>query len=647
MELAKAYVQIIPSADGIKGKLTSALGGGASAAGSSAGGIAGGALAKTMLAAVAAAKIGEKIVQGIAAAVEEGAGLEQSIGGIETLFQDSSDIVLKNAREAYRTAGLSANEYMESVTSFSASLLQGLGGDTEAAAKVADMALTDMSDNANKMGTDMELIQNAYQGFAKQNYTMLDNLKLGYGGTKTEMERLLKDAQELTGVEYNIDNLSDVYSAIHAVQGEMKISGITAEEVAEIAKNTGRTVKEQLGTTAKEGATTLSGSLAAVKSAWSNVLGYMAIGEDLQPALTALVETASTFFFGNLLPMVGNIISALPSAISTVVTTAIPYIQQNGISLISNIVSGVQIGLPNLLITAETMLNSMLNKITEKLPGVLTKGTQIVNSLVNGLLKNMPKFITTVGNMLIKMVDFIQQNRMKILNAGADILLNIVNGIVKNLPKIVTAAASMNLKMLTTIAKNLPKMLQSGVELVGKLVAGLIKALPSLIAAIPKITNSILEKIKEVDWLGLGKNIIEGIAKGIVNAAGLIKEAAKEAAEKALNAAKEKLGIHSPSRVFEVEVGKMIDLGLATGIEKNSKYVTDTMKALSAETVRTADTDLISYTRSASGSNYKAQNNESIDYDRLAYTMVKAMKKSGIAMNVDGRDFGRLIERYK
>ena len=289
----------------------------------------------------------------------------------------------------------------------------------------------------------------------------------------------------------------------------------------------------------------------------------------------------------------------------------------------------------------------MLNKITEKLPGVLTKGTQIVNSLVNGLLKNMPKFITTVGNMLIKMVDFIQQNRMKILNAGADILLNIVNGIVKNLPKIVTAAASMNLKMLTTIAKNLPKMLQSGVELVGKLVAGLIKALPSLIAAIPKITNSISEKIKEVDWLGLGKNIIEGIAKGIVNAAGLIKEAAKEAAEKALNAAKEKLGIHSPSRVFEVEVGKMIDLGLAAGIEKNSKYVTDTMKALSAETVRTADTDLISYTRSASGSNYKAQNNESIDYDRLAYTMVKAMKKSGINMNVDGRDFGRLIERYK
>ena len=245
------------------------------------------------------------------------------------------------------------------------------------------------------------------------------------------------------------------------------------------------------------------------------------------------------------------------------------------------------------------------------------------------------------------MVDFIQQNRMKILNAGADILLNIVNGIVKNLPKIVTAAASMNLKMLTTIAKNLPKMLQSGVELVGKLVAGLIKALPSLIAAIPKITNSILEKIKEVDWLGLGKNIIEGIAKGIVNGAGSIKDAAKEAAEKALNAAKEKLGIHSPSRVFEVEVGKMIDLGLATGIEKNSKYVTDTMKALSAETVRTADTDLISYTRSASGSNYKAQNNESIDYDRLAYTMVKAMKKSGIAMNVDGRDFGRLIERYK
>lgn len=242
---------------------------------------------------------------GIGASLSEGAALQQSLGGIETLFKGSGDKVKAYADEAYRTAGMSANNYMETVTSFSASLLQSMGGDTEAAADTANMALIDMSDNANKMGTSMESIQDAYKGFAKQNYTMLDNLSLGYGGTKTEMERLLADATKLTGVKYDINNLDDVYNAIHAVQEEM---GIT-------------------GTTAKESAETFSGSLDSMKASFSNVLGKLALGQDIKPSLEALAQTTATFLMGNFFPMIGNIFKALPGAISTLIKASIPYVK--------------------------------------------------------------------------------------------------------------------------------------------------------------------------------------------------------------------------------------------------------------------------------------------------------------------------------
>lgn len=255
----------------------------------------------------------------ISSAITEGADLQQSLGGIETLFKSSAGTVKKYADEAYRTAGLSANAYMENVTSFSASLLQSLGGDTAKAADVANMAMIDMSDNANKMGTNMQDIQNAYQGFAKQNYTMLDNLKLGYGGTQEEMKRLLADAQKLTGVKYDINNLSDVYNAIHAIQENLDITGTTAKEAAE----------------------TFSGSFAAMKAAASNVLGKMALGQDIRPALNALAETTSTFLLGNFLPMVINILKALPEAVATLFSSAGPMILQVGKEFLGNLVKGM------------------------------------------------------------------------------------------------------------------------------------------------------------------------------------------------------------------------------------------------------------------------------------------------------------------
>ena len=284
-EIAQAYVQLIPSARGITGKIQSLLNPEASAAGQSAGQSLGSSMMATLKKVIVAAGIGKAFK----ATLNEGAALQQSLGGIETLFKSSADKVKDYANEAYKTTGLSANAYMENVTGFSASLLQSLGGDTNKAAETANMAMIDMSDNANKMGTSMESIQMAYQGFAKQNYTMLDNLKLGYGGTKQEMERLLNDAQKLTGVKYDINNLSDVYNAIHAIQENLDITG----------------------TTAKEAASTFSGSFESMKAAAQNVLGKLALGENILPSLHALLKTTSTFLFDNFLPMVGNIFSGL------------------------------------------------------------------------------------------------------------------------------------------------------------------------------------------------------------------------------------------------------------------------------------------------------------------------------------------------
>ena len=284
-QLGKAYVQIIPSAKGISGMIQKEIGGEVASAGTFAGESLGSNIVGTFKKIVAAAGIGKAF----SAALGEGAALQQSLGGVETLFKDSADKVKGFANEAYKTTGLSANAYMENVTGFSASLLQSLGGDTDKAAETANMAMIDMSDNANKMGTSMESIQLAYQGFAKQNYTMLDNLKLGYGGTKQEMQRLLADAEKLTGVKYDINNLSDVYSAIHAIQENLDITG----------------------TTAREAATTFTGSFESMKAAAQNVLGKIAIGENVTPALQSLLETTKTFLFGNFLPMIGNILSGL------------------------------------------------------------------------------------------------------------------------------------------------------------------------------------------------------------------------------------------------------------------------------------------------------------------------------------------------
>lgn len=538
-ELAKAYVQIVPSANGIKGSITSVLSPEADSAGKKAGSGIAGAIKK----AITTAGIGIALKQ----AITEGAALEQSIGGIETLFKDSAGTMKKYAQEAYKTAGVSANSYMEQATSFSASLLQSVSGDTKAAAEAANQAIIDMADNSNKMGTSLQDIQNAYQGFAKQNYTMLDNLKLGYGGTKTEMERLLADAQKLSGVKYDINNLSDVYQAIHVIQDSL---GIT-------------------GTTAVEAASTLSGSFASMKAAFNNFLGYLVIGEDIKPYIQQLVQTAATFLFDNLLPAVGNVITSLPSALVTFVTTALPIIAEQGEKMINAVISGINSGFPSMLSTGDKGITNFITGMVNKLPDVITGIGNIITNLLKTILNAMPEF----------------------LGKGAEIIGSLVSGIASKLPDIVTSTINVITKIVSTIIKNLPQIISGGIKIIASLLAGIIKAIPNLVAGLPKVVKAITNYFGKINWGSIGKAIISGIAKGITGAISILKDAVINAGKSALNGMKNLLGIHSPSRVFRDQVGKMMALGIAEGIVGEENAVNEAVKKLTSATVPTGKID--------------------------------------------------------
>lgn len=616
--IAKAYVQVLPSAEGIKGNLSNVFNSEMPSAGQSAGGIFGSNLVSAIKSIIVAAGIGKVISESL----QEGAALQQSLGGIETLFKDSADLVIANAEQAYKTAGMSANSYMEMVTGFSASLLQGLSGDTEAAAAIADMALTDMSDNANKMGTSMEAIQNAYQGFAKQNYSMLDNLKLGYGGTKTEMERLLADAQKLTGVKYDISNLADVYSAIHVIQEEMDITG----------------------TTAKEAASTLSGSFASMKAAFSDVLGNLALGRDIEPSLNALAETTFTFLLDNLLPAVGNILSSLPTVLSAAFSAAIrsmniaadnaDVLLQQGIDLIVGIGSAVVTALPYLaeaalnivmalgnaiistdwlqigqdtingfrssldLAAAEILgtdgniIQSVMTAIASGLPSVLDGGVNVIIQMSNGILKALPDLYKTAGDLMKQLIETFLSMLPDILDTGATMLSELVHGLINGIPEIISAGAEILADLLATFASHLPDLLQQGFTMIGEMAAGLIKAIPDMLAAGDEIIANICNAFGQFDWLQIGSDILDGIINGILAGAGALWDAMTGLANSALKAAKQTLGIASPSRRFRDEVGKQIPPGVAIGAVENTRPLRDAMGNLSDYTVSSMKSSL-------------------------------------------------------
>lgn len=383
-ELGQAYVQIMPSAKGIKSIIEKELGMEVPSAGKTAGVGLGKSIVGGLASVLAAAGIGKMI----SSALSAGADLQQSFGGIDTLYKGAETAVKGFAKEAYK-AGISANTYAEQAVSMGASLKQSLGGDAVAAAKAANMAIMDMADNSAKMGTDITSIQMAYQGFAKQNYTMLDNLKLGYGGTKEEMKRLLSDAEKLPaamGKKFDLSNYADVVEAIHLVQDNMGIAGVAAEEAK----------------------TTFSGSLAAMKSSFTNVLAGLSLGDDIRPALRGLAETTSNFLFGNFIPMVANIFKGLPSAIGTFIGAAAPIIASQFQGLMSSL--GISID---------------LSPITAKFAQIGQNLQPVFNGLKTAF-SQLPSFFTSIGSAVAPVIDTIISGLARLDFSGFEALISAI-----------------------------------------------------------------------------------------------------------------------------------------------------------------------------------------------------------------------------
>ena len=494
-ELGKAYVQIIPKATGIQSSLEKELGGPGEEAGKSSGIKIGSAIKNAIIAA--------GIGTAIKAAVSEGAKLEQSFGGLDTIYGAAADEAKRYAAEAAK-AGISANDYAEQAVGFGASLKQAFSGDTAKAVEAANTAILDMTDNAAKMGTSIESIQNAYAGFAKQNYTMLDNLKLGYGGTKTEMERLLADAQKISGVEYNIDNLGDVYDAIHVIQGELGLTGVAADEAS----------------------TTLSGSLGAMKAALSNTLGNLALGESIGPSLSVLGETVTAFLVNNLIPMVQNVLMALPE-----------------------------------LATA----------LAEQAPTLLT-------ALADSLIESLPVLIPAVVDAVFTIVDKLTEpdTLVMLIDAALQLILALAEGLVNAIPKIVERIPTIIVNITKALIQATPKIVAAGFQLLLGLGRGLVSGIVSLERSLWQITSTIREKIKSIAQSALqwGKDLIANFVQGIKNKVSAVTDAVKGVANKV----KGFLGFSEPEEGplsnFHTFAPDMVEL-FVKGIRDNEHLITD------------------------------------------------------------------------
>lgn len=511
------------------------------------------------------------------ASIDQYAEYEQLVGGVDTLFKTASDKVQEYAANAYKTAGMSANEYMDTVTSFSASLLQSLGGDTEKAAQKADQAITDMADNANKMGTGMEMIQNAYQGFAKQNYTMLDNLKLGYGGTKEEMERLLADAEKLSGQKFDISSYSDIVDAIHVVQTEM---GIT-------------------GTTAKEAASTIQGSVSAAKSAWSNLItGIAADNADLDTLIgnsVSSVETAA----GNIIPRVSVILGGISQLVTSASTTIIPMVittitdnlpalLQAAVALVGALGQGIIDSLPAITQAAIDILFFLANGLIENLPTLIDGIVQVtltivqmltspdfltqlietaillIMTLAQGLIDAIPQLIAAVPMIIGNLLAAIIVELPNIIQMGIDLLFALIDGIIKCIPELVAAVPTLIIAFVNGIVNNLDKIILAAPQIIVSLITGIIGAIPELIAAVPRVIAAIADTIRNYDWGGIGRNIVQGLKDGIAGMWDNIKDWFNEKVNSLVGGVKRILGIHSPSKVF-AGIGGFMAEGLGEG----------------------------------------------------------------------------------
>ena len=545
-------------------------------------------------------------------ALDSYASYEQLVGGVDTLFKDSSGKVQEYAANAYKTSGLSANQYMETVTSFSASLLQSLNGDTAKSAEVADMAIRDMSDNANKMGTSMEMIQNAYQGFAKQNYTMLDNLKLGYGGTKGEMERLLEDASAISGIEYDISNLNDVYEAIHVIQGEI---GIT-------------------GTTALEASGTITGSTSAMKSAWQNLLtGVANDNADFEGLINNFVD--SVVAVGeNMLPRIEIVIGGIVDLVMSLSGKLIEYMPQlleTGMSLLQTILDGITSMIPQLMPVVIQIVNTLVTFVTENLPTILQAGITILVELVKGISQSLPELIPAIIDAVLLIVETLIDNIDLIIDAGIQLILGLADGLIAALPRLIEKAPVIIQKLVDAIIRNFPKIVQAGGQLIGKLITGIADNLGSLISSAWNIIKTLISGISQ-GWSELKKTglyLVQGIWDGISGSLQWIKDKISGWVGNVTKFIKKLFGINSPSKLFKDEIGTNLALGIGEGF---GDAMTDVSKDMANAIPTEFDTNInASYGASSSSSNY----------DLMISAFETALKNVKVVMN--DREFGTFV----
>ena len=654
-----------------------------------------GSIAKTGLTVLAGAVAGCAVTV-TKSSLDMVASMEQNIGGIETLFgtrgaktveeyaklvgknvdyvaaefemlQKAQTTALDNANRAYETAGLSANEYMETVTSFAAALKQSTASELDAV-EIANQTVVDMADNANKMGTSMELIQNAYQGFAKQNYTMLDNLKLGYGGTKTEMQRLLKDAEALTGIKYDIDNLSDVYEAIHVIQTEL---GIT-------------------GTTAQEAATTIEGSMKSAKASWDNFLA----GSGTADELVNSVSNATEIIFKNLGEIAPRLVETIPAAAKGIADGIISAFQNQGIAdigknLLSEIVSGIEENAPAVIASGANILANFISGIGERLPELVPKALQLVvtlsdaiisniptivnagisllKGLAKGIVNSLPLLITEGPRIINDFADAIYSCLSQIILAGAQMLLSLIQGIWDNRGLLLENASEIfmaflnifSLSKMLSLGKSLIKSLEGGIKSLGPNIASagkniltnLVDGIKSLathpVATIKGIITNISNAFTNFSWSAIGKNIISGIASGLKKYAGTIVEAAKAAAGSALSAAKKALGIHSPSTVFRDQVGKNMALGMGEGFEKNVPV--ESMEDTISGSVNKLKRASYNVTAKAPETTTSVINKTEVIYDDRPRTDDDQNQREIIIhthVDLDGKEIGNSVTKY-
>lgn len=535
--LGTAYVQIVASAQGIRGAITKAVSGEAGTAGTKAGGL----LAGKLKGAIAAAGIGAALVGGIRAAIAETGALQQSyLGGLDTLYGDAADKAREYARAA-ADAGISQNSFAEQAVSFGAALKQAYGGDATKAVEAANTAIMDMADNAAKMGTPLQSIQDAYQGFAKQNYTMLDNLKLGYGGTKTEMERLLADAEKLTGQKYDINNLGDVYEAIHVIQGELGLTGVAAEE----AQNT------------------LTGSFEGMKAAWDNLLGNIGLGENVEASMQKFTDAVSNYLFNNLIPTIGTIMQSLPTAISTFLQTGLPSLAASGMQIVQSLAQGAQNQFPQMF---QSMLTSLVGMSSQLLSGAskfIDVGLSLIQSIAMGIINNIPTLIQTAPRIITNLANIINQNAPKIIAVGLSIIKALVVGLIKAIPVLI---------------QNIPQIIQAIIAVfeavnwldVGKfVVSGIAKGLSAVgglvKTAMGKVKNFMLSPLRTVQ--NFAKGFVSGFKStfsfsGLADKVKGVFNKIKSAITSPINSARDtvKKAVNKIKGFFPFNVGKIINL---------------------------------------------------------------------------------------